>query len=97
MVEPSIGQPHHAVLNFGSGSGVPNHWWFNRPITLLQGREGDFEPLTGPNFAKESDPPSEKQSALLSSAWLIGDPGDCRGLLGQVADTSEVPVERVFL
>ena len=30
-----IGQTHHAVLDFGQGSGVPNYWWFNRPITLL--------------------------------------------------------------
>ena len=40
-MEPSIGQPHHAVLNFGSGSGVPNHWWFNRPITLLHDLSAD--------------------------------------------------------
>ena len=38
---PSVGQLHHAVLNIGSGSGVPNHWWFNQPIILLHDHSAD--------------------------------------------------------
>ena len=40
-LEEPTGQPHHAVLYIGSGSGVPNHWWFNQPIILLHDHSAD--------------------------------------------------------